>query len=216
MSKTMSIYAEKLSEKSEFSGKYARLDKKTLGDNYPIWKSAIVDCLPEAYMVYTVRHNNGMAENVNADMSGLYAKVNVVRNLIGEVNGMKLNSALLAETMVGASHVARRGCYTNEAASADCDLASAQASMRVVKARPVNATFTEEAKAHIDSLMQTAGNYKDTPTMVSDSAFMSKVEVEIRTIVCRQNAKSLEEIQAEKKALNEARKARRANKSASK
>lgn len=224
MSKTMSIYAEKLSEKSEFSGKYARLDKKTLGDNYPIWKSAIVDCLSEAYMVYTVRHNNGMAENVNVDMSGLYAKVNVVRNLIGEVNGMKLNSALLAETMVGASHVARRGCYTNEAASADCDLASAQASMRVVKARPVNATFTEEAKAQaiakaqtaidtakarIDSLMQTAGNYKDTPTMVSDSAFMSKVEVEIRTIVCRQNAKSLEEIQAEKKALNEARKARR-------
>lgn len=227
MSKTMSIYAQKLSEKADFAGKYARLNKETLGENYPVWKSTIVDCLSEAYKVYEVRHNNGMSEDVSVDMSALYTKVNTVRNMIGEVNGMKLNSALLAETMVGASHTTRKACFSNESASADCDLASAQASMRVVKARPVNATFTEEAKAQaiakaqtaidtakarIDSLMQASGNYRDVPCPVSETAFLSKVEVELRTIVNQQNAKTWEQVQAEKKALNEARKARRKSK----
>lgn len=224
MSKTMSIYAEKLSEKAEFAGKYARMSKDTLGEKFPVWKSTIVDCLSEAYKVYEARHNNGITENVNVDMSGLYAKVNAIRNLIGEVNGMKLNSALLAETMVGASHTTKKACFSNESATADCDLASAQASMRVVKARPVNTTFTEEAKAQaiakaqtaidtakarIDTLMQAAGNYRDVPCPVSESAFLSKVEVELRTIVNQQKAKPWEQVQAEKKALNEERKARR-------
>ena len=224
MSKTMSVYAEKLSEKAEFAGKYARMNKETLGENFPVWKSTIVDCLPEAYKVYEARHNNGMSENVTIDTSALYTKVNAIRNLIGEVNGLKLNSALLAETMVGASHTTRKACFSNDSAAADCDLASAQASMRVVKARPVNATFTEAAKAQaiakaqtaidtakarIDSLMQSAGNYRDVPCPVSESAFLSKVEVELRTIVNQQNAKTWEQVQAEKKALNEARKARR-------
>ena len=65
MSKTMSIFAEKLTAKADYAGKYAKLDKATLEDNYPIWKSTIVACLESAYAVYEVRHNNGMADNIN-------------------------------------------------------------------------------------------------------------------------------------------------------
>ena len=225
MSQTMSIYAEKLVAKADFSGKYAKLDKVTLGeDNYKFWKSTIVNCLSEAYHVYELRHNNGMADNISVDMSALYAKVNAVRTMIGDVNGMKLNSALIAEAMIGKSYSFRRACFSNDSASADCDLASAQASMRVIKARPVNATFTEEAKAHaitkaqtaidtakarIDALAQASGNYRDIPCPVSDTAFLTAIEKELRTIVNQQNAKTWEQVQAEKKALNEARKARR-------
>ena len=227
MEKTMSIYAQKLAEKAEFAKKYARMNKDTLGENYVIWKSTIVDCLIEAYKVYEFRHNNGMAENVKPDMSALYAKVNAVRNMIGEVNGMKLNSELLAETMVGASHTMRTACYSNDGATADCELESAKAAMRVVKARPVTAIFTEEAKAEaiakaqtvidaakakVDKLLQKSGNYRDVPTPVSDASFLAKVEAELRTIVNQQNAKSWEQVQAEKKALNDARKARRKSK----
>jgi hypothetical protein len=222
--KTMSIYAEKLTAKADFSGKYAKLDKATLGDNYKIWKSTIVDCLSEAYKVYETRHNNGMVEDVKVDMSALYSKVVEVRNMIGEVNGMKINSALIAEAMIGNSYSFRRAAFSNEAASADCDLASAQASMRTINARPITNTFTEEAKAiavekaqsvidsakaRIDELAQIAGNYRDVPTPVSDSAFLSAIEKELRTIVNKQSAKSWEQVQAEKAALNEARKARR-------
>lgn len=222
---TMSIFAEKLTEKAHFSGKYAKLDKATLGDdNHKVWKSTIIACLSEAYKVYEVRHNNGMSENVSVDMSALYAKVNDVRNMIGEVNGLKLNSALIAEAMIGKSYGFRRTSFSNDAASADCDLASAQASMRVVNARPVNATFTAEAKAQavakaqtaidsakarIDELAQQSGNYRDVPCPVSETAFLSAMEKELRTIVNQQNAKSWAQVQAEKKALNDARKDRR-------
>lgn len=228
MSKTMSIFAEKLTAKANFSGKYAKLDKTTLGDeNYKVWKSTIIACLSEAYHVYEVRHNNGMAEDVSVDMSALYAKVGAVRAMIGDVNGMKLNSALIAEAMIGKSYGFRRASFSNDAASADCDLASAQASMRVVNARPVNATFTAEAKAQavakaqtaidsakarIDELAQQSGNYRDVPCPVSDTAFLSAMEKELRTIVNQQNAKPWAQVQAEKKALNDARKARRNSK----
>lgn len=228
MSKTMSIFAEKLTAKADYSGKYAKLDKATLGeDNYKIWKSTIVDCLSEAYHAYEVRHNNGMADNVSVDMSALYAKVSAVRTMIGDVNGMKLNSALIAEAMIGKSYTFRRACFSNDGATAECDLVSAQASMRVVKARPVNATFTEEAKAHaiakaqtaidtakarIDALAQEAGNYRDVPCPVSDTAFLTAIEKELRTIVNQQNAKPWAQVQAEKKALNDARKSRRKSK----
>lgn len=226
--KTMSIYAEKLTARADFSGKYAKLDKATLGDeNYKVWKSTIVDCLSEAYKVYEVRHNNGMAEDVSVDMSALYTKIGAVRDMIGEVNGMKLNSAIIAEAMIGKSYGFRRACFSNDGASADCDLASAQASMRIVKARPVNATFTEDAKAQaiakaqtaidnakarIDELAQEAGNYRDVPCPVSDTAFLTAIEKELRTIVNKQAAKSWEQVQAEKKALRDARKARRSAK----
>jgi hypothetical protein len=114
--------------------------------------------------------------------------------MIGEVNGMKINSALLAETLVGLSHTTRKACFSNEAAHADCALASAQAAMRVAKARPINATFTEEikdaavadaqaaidaAKTRIDELMQAAGNYRDVPCPVSETMFLAKAEVEL-------------------------------------
>ena len=219
--KTMSIYAEKLTAKADFAGKYAKMTKDVLGDNYGTWKSAIVDCLGEAYKVYEIRHNNGMAETVNIDMSALYAKVAVVRNLIGEVNGMKINSALIAETMIGVSHTFRKACFSNEAAHADCTLDSAKAVKRNIEKRPVTATFTEEAKAkaiaqaqtdinnamaRIDELMQVAGNYRDVPQPVSETMFLVNVEKELRTIVNNQSAKSWEQVQAEKQALKEARK----------
>ena len=218
---TMSIYAEKMTEKADFAGKYAKLDKETLGDNYATWKSTIVDCLGVAYKVYEVRHNNGMADDVKVDLSALYAKVYAVRDMIGEVNGKKLNSALIAETMIGKAATFRKAAYSNEAASAECDLESARASKRVAEKRPITGTFTEEVKAQaiakaqkaiddaharIDALGKIAGNYRDVPTPVSEMAFLSAIEKELRTIVCEQAAKSWEEVQAEKKALNEARK----------
>lgn len=227
MEKTMSIYAEKLTAKADFAGRYARLDKSTLGDNYTIWKSAIVGCLSAAYHVYESRHNNGMNESANVDMSALYEKVGVLRNLIGEVNGAKINSALLAETMVGLSHTSRKAAFSETAASADCDHESAKAAKRVIAARPVTATFTEDAKtkalekaqsaidaasAKIDELMQISGNYRDVPVPVSAAMFLSKAEVELRTIVNNQNAKSWEQVQAEKAAQKAARAARRTNK----
>jgi hypothetical protein len=222
----MSIYAEKLSVKAEFAGKYAKLTKETLGDNYATWKSTIVDCLGVAYKVYEVRHNNGMAKTVNVDMSALYSKVYAVRDMIGEVNGMKLNSELLAEALIGISHTFRKACYSDAAATADCNLDSAKASKRTIEKRPITDTFTETAKAQalaqaqtaidsanarIDELMQIAGNYRDIPCPVSETMFLANAEKELRTIVNNQNAKSWEQVQAEKQALKEARKNNRKN-----
>lgn len=229
MNKTMSmtIYAEKLSVKADFAGKYAKLTKETLGDNYATWKSTIVDCLGVAYKVYEIRHNNGMADDVDIDMSTLYNKVYAVRDMIGEVKGRKLNSKLIAEIMIGKSSSFRKAAFSNDAASAECDLESARASKRVAEKRPITDAYTEEVKAQavakhqadidsanarIDALMQVPGNYRDVPVPVSDTAFLSAVEKELRTIVNNQNAKSWEQVQAEKQALNDARKKNRKSK----
>ena len=224
---TMSIYTKKLTEKANFAGKYAKLNKDILGDDYATWKSTITDCLGVAYKVYESRHNNGLSDNANIDMAALYAKVYAVRDMIGEVNGAKINSALLAETMIGMSFTFRKACYSEEAAEADCNLDSAKASMRIIEKRPVTDKFTKEAKdkaiedaqkridncrAKIDELMKVSGNYRDIPTPVSETMFLSKVETELRTIINAQKAKTWEQVQAEKKALNDARKNNRKSK----
>ena len=221
---TMTIFATKLTEKADFAGKYAKLNKDTLGDNYATWKSTIVDCLGVAYKVYETRHNNALSDNADIDMTALYTKVYAVRDMIGEVNGMKINSSLLADTMIGMSFTTRKACFSEESATAECNLESAKASKRTIEKRPVTSTFTQEAKdkalkdaqtvidnahARIDELMQIAGNYRDVPMPVSETMFLSKVEVELRTIVNAQKAKSWEEVQAEKKAQDEARRSRR-------
>ena len=117
--------------------------------------------------------------------------------------------------------------YSEEAAAADCNLDSAKASMRTIEKRPITDKFTKEAKdkaiedaqkriddcrAKIDELMKVSGNYRDIPTPVSETMFLSKVETELRTIVNTQKAKTWEEVQAEKKALKEARKNNRKSK----
>ncbi len=218
---TMSIYAEKLSINAEFAGKYAKLTKDTLGDNYATWKKTIIDCLEVAYDVYEIRHNNGMADDVKVDLSALYEKVYAVRDMIGEVNGRKLNSKLIAETLVGISHTFRKAAFSNDAASAECDLESAKASKRIAEKRPITNSFTEEVKAQaiakaqkavddantrIDELSKIAGNYRDIPCPVSETLFLNNAEKELRTIVCGQNAKPYAEVMAEKKAQNDARK----------
>lgn len=221
MEKTMSIYAEALAFNREL--KNGRINGKTVGiAEAHNWSVAVKSCLIPAYNVRKYRYDNmGKSEDVPAcDMNKLYDAIRPVLNLIGEVNGDKLNAVNVAEEFVAQSIRFRVIDTSNEMAHARCELKSArekrdnfeQGEMSKEEYASKYAELSkkyDECNVEVKRLEAIPGNCKRKPDIQSDSAFMKAIEIALGDAITKQTLRPTEEILAEKAAREADRKAKR-------
>ncbi len=217
MEKTMSIYAEALKSNREY--KNARINGEAVGvTNARNWLALVKACRLPAYAVRKYRYDNmGLAEDVApCDMSALFNAIRPVIELIGEVNGDKLNPVNVAEEFVALSVRFRTIDITPEMAHARCELREARKAMTEDENEDTIAKV-EACKAEVERLEAIAGNCKRIVEVQSESAFVKAVEVALGDAINKQALRSVEDILAEKAAKEAERKAKRkANKLAKK
>ena len=217
MSKTMSIYAEALISNREY--KNARVNGEAVGvTNARNWSAMVKACLIPAYTVRKYRYDNmGNAEAVaSCDQSALYDAIRPIVNLIGEVNGDKLNAVNVAEEFIAQSIRFRAIDTSNEMAHARCELKSAREAMAENETAETIAKH-DECKAEVKRLEALPGNCKRIAEIQSESAFIKAVEIALGDAINKQALRPVDEILAEKSAREAERKAKRkANKLAKK
>ena len=214
---TMSIFAEALKSNREF--KNARVNGEAVGvTNARNWATLVKACRLPAYEVRKYRYDNmGNADAIApCDMSKLFNAIRPVLELIGEVNGDKLNPVNVAEEFVALSVRFRTIDITPEMAHARCELREARKAMAEDESAE-NVAKVEACKAEVERLEGIAGNCKRIVEVQSESAFVKAIEVALGDAINKQALRPVEEILAEKAAKEEERKAKRkANKLAKK
>lgn len=217
MEKTMSIYAEALKSNREY--KNARINGEAVGvTNARNWLALVKACRTHAYTVRKYRYDNmGMSDEVKpCDMSNLFNAIRPVIELIGEVNGDKLNPVNVAEEFVALSVRFRVIDITPEMAHARCNLREARKAMNEDENEDTIAKV-EACKAEVEHLESIAGNCKRIVEIQSESAFVKAIEIALGDAINKQELRPVEEILAEKAAKEAERKAKRkANKLAKK
>lgn len=217
MEKTMSIYAEALKSNREY--KNARINGEVVGvTNARNWLALVKACRLPAYTVRKYRYDNmGMSDTVApCDMSNLFNAIRPVLDLIGEVNGDKLNPVNVAEEFVALSVHFRVIDITPEMAHARCNLREARKAMAENETEETIAKV-EVCKAEVARLEGISGNCKRITEVQSESAFVKAVEIALGDAINKQALRPVEDILAEKAAKEEERKAKRkANKLAKK
>lgn len=217
MSKTMSIFAEALVSNREY--KNARVNGEAVGvTNARNWSALVKACRIPAYAVRKYRYDNmGTVEAVApCDQSALYNAIRPVVDLIGDINGDKLNPVNVAEEFISLSVRFRVVDITPEMAHARCDLREARKAMTEDESEE-NTAHYEACKTEVERLEAIAGNCKRIVEVQSESAFVKAVEIALGDAINRQALRPVEEILAEKAAKEAERKAKRkANKLAKK
>lgn len=210
-----SLIAQALVDNREF--KSARISAKLLGD-YALarkWQNAVKALRIPAYRVAAHRHDamGDTAENaVVIDQTPLYTALRTVLDLIGEVNGEKLNVKNCAEAIIAEVHRYRVVDITPEMAHARA--------MRSEASKAVKEAETDEELAEANSALELwkdeckrleseAGNCKKVFEAQTESAFVNRVEMLLGDAISGQLAKTAEEVEAEMLAKAEARKAAR-------
>jgi hypothetical protein len=214
----LSIFAEALVDNREY--KNARINGEAVGvANSRKWANAVKAIRMPAYAVRVYRYNHmGEAETVAmCDESAVYNAIAPVLEMVGIVNGAKLNSHNVAEEII--SNVLRFRVIdtSNEMAHARLEKRLAKQAMDEDENEDTIAKFdhwTEEVKR----LESEPGNCKRIPEIVSESAFVKAVEILLGDAISKQAMKSAEEVAAEEEARRQARreatKAKRAAKKA--
>ena len=215
---SLSIYAKALSENRQF--KNGKMNAVTLGSvvNYRAWNALVKACRIPAYTVRKYRYDNMSAIDTVApcDMTALYDAIRAVLNLIGEVNGDKLNPANIAEEIVSLSVRFRVIDKTPEMAHARNLMRMAHKAMTENES-DANVHAYEQRKAEVRRLEEIAGNCERIVEIQSESAFVKAVEIILGDAINKQCLRSVDEILAEKSAREAERKAKRkANKNAKK
>ena len=173
------------------------------------WKNAVKALRLPAYAVRAYRYDNlGKAEEVaSCDQSKLYDALRLVINIIGEVNGAKLNAHNIAEEIIANTLKLRVIDITPE-------MASARLSRKTAKAK-LTENDTEENQAEFDKwdeevkrLESEAGNCKKIKECVKENPFITIVEKILSDAITAQTLKTPEQVQAEEEALKAERKAR--------
>lgn len=214
--KTMSIYAEALSDNREY--KNMRINGNAVGvSNARTWVNAVKAIRLPAYAVRVYRYNHmGDAETAKpCDQSALYDAIRPILEMVGVVNGAKLDAHNVAEEII--SNAMRfRTIDTSE------EMAHAHLERRLAKNR-LNEDETAENQAAYDKwadeckrLEDLPGNCKRIPEIQSEVAFVKAVELLLGDAIRKQAAKSAEEVAAEEEAKRQARRAKTAEKKAKK
>jgi len=201
------------------SYKNKRINPTTLGDATLAskWSNTVKALKMTAYKVWVDRHDNvGNSDWTPISQNCVYANVKELVEMIGEVNGMKLNMSTIAEMAIGMSFRAESIDITEEMAHARCEKKKAKAKL--------DEEDTEENQANYDKwvdevkrLESTSGNCKNRFTANRDNDFIKKFELTIGDAIAEQNARPAEEIEAEKAAKEAERKAKaKARKAAAK
>ncbi len=217
MKTTMSIFAEALIANREY--KNARINGEAVGvTNARQWSALVKACRIPAYTVRKYRYDNmGAVDTVTpCDQSALYSAIRPIVDLIGEVNGDKLNPANIAEEIIALSVRTRVIDVTPEMAHARCDFHEARKALAEDETEENTATY-EACKAEVERLEAIAGNCKRIVEVQSESAFVKAVEIALGDAINHQALRNPEDIIAEKLAKEAERKAKRkANKLAKK
>lgn len=216
--KTMSIYAKALAENRQF--KNGKMNVITLGSvvNAREWSALVKACRIPAYAVRKYRYDNmgNVADVAPCDMTALYNAIRPIVNLIGEVNGDKLNPVNVAEELIAQSVRTRVIDCTVEMAHARNELRMARKAYAENESDE-NASALEQRKTEVARLEEIAGNCKRIREIVSESAFVKAVEIALGDAINKQALRPVEDILAEKSAREAERKAKRkANKLAKK
>lgn len=208
MSKEMSIYAEALASNRNF--KNARVNGEAVGvTNARVWIAAVKAIRIPAYAVRVYRYNHmGDAETVApCDQSALYNALRPVIDMIGVVNGAKLDIANVAEEIISNAMRFRVIDITNEMAHAREEYRLARKAMNEEETDESVAHY-EACKAEVTRLEELPGNCKRIPEIQAESAFVKAVEILLGDAITKQEAKSAEQVAAEEEAKKADRKAR--------
>lgn len=207
MNKTTTIFAEALTENNQL--KKGIITGESVGvKNAREWNNAIKAMRMPAYCVREYRYNHMGDENAaTVDQTAFFESLRVIVDMIGEVNGAKLNPANLAEEIYAHSMKRRAIDLTREMAHARRLYRDAIKAKNEDENEDTIATF-EQCKAEVKRLEDIPGNCKYIPEAQSESYFVKNVIITLSDAVCKQCAKSSEQIMAEEQARKEARAAR--------
>lgn len=212
----MSIYAEALADNRNY--KNARINGEGVGvANFRTWSNAVKALRYPAYAIRQYRHANlSTAETVApCDMTALYTALHTVLELVGVVNGAKLDAKNCAEEIIANASRIRTIDITPEMASARCDYREAKKALNEDDSDE-NQTAYDNAKAKVEDLESKPGNCKKIVEIQTESAFVKAVELLLGDAITKQTMKTLEEVLAEEEAKRQARRAKTAAKKAQK
>ncbi len=218
MSKNLTIFAEALVDNREY--KNARINGEAVGvANSRKWIAAVKAIRMPAYAVRVYRYNNmGEAETVaKCDETPVYNAIAPVLDMIGEVNGAKLNAHNVAEEIIANALRFRVIDITNEMAHARLEKRLAKKAMDEDENEETIAAYDNWVE-EVKRLEGEPGNCKRIAEIVNESAFVKAVEILLGDAINKQAMKSAEEVAAEEEAKRAARreatKAKRAAKKA--
>lgn len=216
METKMTIYAEALADNRNY--KNARIDGKSVGvAEYRAWGNAVKALRYPAYAIRQYRHANlGNAETVApCDMSALYSALHIVLDLVGVVNGAKLDAKNCAEEIISQASRIRTIDITPEMAHARLEKRNAKKAMDEDDNEETRKAY-ESASAEVERLESEPNNCKKIIEIQTETAFIKAVEILLGDAITKQTMKTLEEVLAEEEAKRQARRAKTAAKKAAK
>ena len=216
--KNMTIFAEALVDNREY--KNARVNGEAVGvANSRKWIAAVKAIRIPAYGVRVYRYNNmGEAGEVaKCNETPVYDALAPIIDMVGEVNGAKLNAHNIAEEIIAAALRFRVIDISVEMAHARNEYRKARKAAEE-NDTPETVAALEAAKAEVKRLEGEPGNCKRIAEIVSEGAFVKAVEILLGDAIKKQALKSAEEVAAEEEAKRaarrEAKKAKKAEKKA--
>jgi hypothetical protein len=216
METKMTIYAEALADNRNY--KNARIDGKSVGvAEYRAWGNAVKALRYPAYAIRQYRHANlGNAETVApCDMGALYSALHTVLDLVGVVNGAKLDAKNCAEEIISQASRIRTIDTTPEMAHARLEKRNAKKAMDEDDNEDTRKAY-ESASAEVERLESEPNNCKKIIEIQTETAFIKAVEILLGDAITKQTMKTLEEVLAEEEAKRQARRAKTAAKKAAK
>ena len=216
METKMTIFAEALADNRNY--KNARIDGKSVGvAEYRAWSNAVKALRYPAYAIRQYRHANlGNAETVApCDMTALYTALHTVLDLVGVVNGAKLDAKNCAEEIISNASRIRTIDITPEMAHARLVKRTTKQAMDENENEDTIKAY-EDACAEVVRLESEPNNCKKIVEIQTETAFVKAVEVLLGDAITKQTMKTLEEVLAEEEAKRQARRAKTAAKKAAK
>lgn len=191
MENTYSVYVKVLVCAQEY--KALKVNAKLVGvDEALTWNKAVEAIRLPAYTVRSARRNSMSAEAdaPTIDQSALYAAIRTVLDLIGEVNGARLNPKNLAEEFI--AQVVRINVIdlTPEMAEARYDL-------RKAKADKADDDVIKACKNEIARLESLPGQCHKEARCLTATSWKSVAEKILSDAITKQTMKSAEEVAAE-------------------
>lgn len=216
METKMTIFAEALADNRNY--KNARIDGKSVGiAEYRAWSNAVKALRYPAYAIRQYRHANlGNAETVTpCDMTNLFKALHVVLDLVGIVNGAKLDAKNCAEEIIAQASRIRTIDITPEMAHARLEKRNAKKALDENENDETRKAY-DDATAEVERLESEPNNCKKIIEIQTETAFVKTVELLLGDAITKQTMKTLEEVLAEEEAKRQARRAKTAAKKAAK
>jgi hypothetical protein len=211
----MTTFASILVENNRYAT--LKVTKEQVDENsFKAWKALVEKTHRAAYSVYAYCENNNLtAENASVDKTALFDALREILAVVGDVNGHRLyaNEAL-ALNIIG--YAGRRG--NNDSAALKDIIDEISIKSRRLKQEQAYPNGKEEYLASLEARIAELEEQRDAllaqpdqrikqPTMTAKETFRGDLERRIARAIAEQQAKSLEELDAEEAARKEARKA---------